>query len=107
MTFGVCVKHRRRFIWIFTGITRKLTNLVTKALEAGRNISADEPAHPEVKLAQAHSPCCPTIFYVPGSQVTYQEKTRRTRHLPMTSVIGMCLVRFCFFRYLRLLPHIL
>ena len=107
MTSGVCVKTQALFIWIFTSITRKLTNLVMKALEAGRNISADEPAHPEAKLAQAHSPCCPTIFYVPGSQVTYQEKTRRTRHLPMTSVIGMCLVRFCFFRYLRLLPHIL
>lgn len=107
MTFGVCVKTRALFIWIFTGVTRKPTNLVTKALEAGRNISADEPSHPEAKLAQAHSSCCPTIFYVPGSQVTYQEKTRRTSHLPMTNVIGMCLVRFCFFRYLRLLPHIL
>ena len=57
MTFGVCVKTQALFIWIFTGITRKSTNLVMKALEAGRNISADEPAHPEAKLAQAHSPC--------------------------------------------------
>lgn len=56
MTSGVCVKTQALFIWIFTGITRKLKNLVTKALEADRNISADEPAHPEAKLAQAHSP---------------------------------------------------
>ena len=107
MTSGVCAKTQALFIWIFTGITRKLKNLVTKALEADRNISADEPAHPEAKSVHTHNASCPMIVHVPGSQVTYQEKTRRTRRLPMTSVIGMCLVRFCFFRYLRLLPHIL
>lgn len=38
MTSGVCVKTQALFIWIFTSITRKLKNLVTKALKTGRSI---------------------------------------------------------------------
>ncbi len=36
----------------FTGITRNLTNLVMKALEADQSVSAEDPARLEAKLAQ-------------------------------------------------------